>query len=92
MADPQNMEPKPGDNVVLVEIPPGLLDDLPPEDQEAISEVVGKPIVLKEYDDAGRAELAFRDRHGDLHYIYASPQFIKLAESSMGHGGRPDTL
>ncbi len=77
MADAQNIELRTGDSVVLVEIPSGLLDDLPTEDQEAIREVVGKPILFKEYDDAGRAELAFRDRNGDLHYIYVSPQFIK---------------
>jgi len=77
MADAKNIELRPGDSVVLAEIPPGLLDDLPIEDQEAIREIVGKPILFKEYDDAGRAELEFRDRSGDLHFIYVSPQFIK---------------
>jgi hypothetical protein len=32
--------PKAGDAVVLKELPPGLLDGLPPEDQSAISEVL----------------------------------------------------
>ena len=36
------MESKPGEWVVLKEVPPGLLDDLPLEDQQAIVEVVGK--------------------------------------------------
>jgi hypothetical protein len=70
------MKTKLGNAVVLMEVPPGLFDDLPPDDQEAISEVVGKPIMLKEYDDAGRAGLEFKDRNGDLHHIYVSPRFI----------------
>lgn len=41
-----HMKPKPGELVVLIEIPRGMLDDLPPEDQEAIADVVGKPILL----------------------------------------------
>ena len=45
----------PGDSVVLIAAPPGLLEGLPSEDQEAISEVIGKPIQLVGYDD-GRAE------------------------------------
>jgi hypothetical protein len=46
-------------------VPPGLLDDLPTEDRKAISNVVGKPIVLNEYDDDGRAELEFNDADGN---------------------------
>ena len=53
------MEPKPGELVVLAEVPSGFLDDLPLEDQQAIVDVVGKPIVLRGYDDDGRAELEF---------------------------------
>jgi len=68
------MEPKPGELVVLVELPRGFLDDLPLEDQQAINEVVGKPILLKEYDDLGRAELAFREPDGTLHYILRRPE------------------
>jgi hypothetical protein len=55
-------KPQPGDTVVLAEIPLGLLDGLPPEDQQAISEVLGKPLALNGYDEDGRAELEFRDR------------------------------
>jgi hypothetical protein len=72
----QNIKPKPGDTVVLIEVPPGMLDDLPPEDQQAINEVVGKPIPLREYDEAGRAELGFKDSSGTFHYIYVDPAFI----------------
>jgi hypothetical protein len=43
--------PKPGDTVVLIEIPPGLLDGLPTEDQEAICDAVGKPIRLNVMQD-----------------------------------------
>ncbi len=76
---PQN-KPKPGDPVVLTEVPPGLLDGLPMEDQRAISEVVGKPILLTEYDDEGRAELKFTDRDGVIHFIYVSPNIIRAAK------------
>ena len=68
---------KPGQMVVLVEVPPGLLDDLPVEDQQAINEVVGKPIQLNEYDEDGRVELEFRDGNGASHYIYVNPEFIR---------------
>jgi hypothetical protein len=73
------MKPKPGELVVLIEIPPGMLDDLPHEDQQAIEGVVGKPILLNEYDDTGRAELEFKDRDGQLHYIFVGPDFIRTA-------------
>ena len=76
----QNKKPKPGDTVVLFEVPAGLLDDLPPEDQRAINGIVGKPILLREYDEAGRAELAFKDSAGTFHYIYVDPAFISLAD------------
>jgi len=71
--------PIPGDNVVLVEVTPGLLDGLPKEDQQAISEIVGKSVRLNEYDDRGRAELEFIDGEGTIHFIYVSPDFIRIA-------------
>jgi len=46
MMDLRPTKPKPGDSVVLIEAPPGLLYGLPREDQKAISEIVGKPIRL----------------------------------------------
>ena len=73
------MKPKPGESVVLTQIPQGMLDDLPPEDQRAIIEVVGKPILLNEYDDAGRVELEFKDSEGQIHYIFVAPEFIRAA-------------
>jgi hypothetical protein len=45
----------PGDRIVLKEIPPGLPDGLPAEDQQAISGILGKPVALNEYRD-GMAE------------------------------------
>ena len=71
--------PEPGEMVVLIEVPRGMLDDLPPEDQKAINEIVGKPILLNEYDEDGRAELEFKGRDGDFHYIFVAPEFIKAA-------------
>jgi hypothetical protein len=72
--------PKPGDTVVLTEIPQGLLRDLPMEDRQAISEAIGKPVRLNEYDDQGRAELEFTDRNGGIHFVYVSPNVIRAAK------------
>jgi hypothetical protein len=72
----------PGDTVVLEEVPHGLLEGLPKEDQWAISKVVGKPIRLNEYDDEGRAELEFTDNEGTIHFIYVSPEVIRMADGS----------
>jgi hypothetical protein len=67
---------KPGDSVVLTGVPPGLLKGLPNEDQTAIAEVVGKPVLLVGYED-GRAELEFTDKHGTIHLICVNPSFIQ---------------
>ena len=56
-----------------------MLDDLPLEDQQAIVEVAGKPIVLRGYDD-GRAELEFEDRDGNGHVIFVNLRFIRADE------------
>src|SRR5216683_656743 len=48
-------KPKPGEKVILKALPPGFIDDLPEEDQRAISAVVGKPIILNKYENDGRA-------------------------------------
>jgi hypothetical protein len=73
------MKPKPGDLVLLMEAPSGLLEGLPAEDQKAISEVIGKPIQLVGYDDDGRAELQFTDGAGVIHFIFVNPSVIKAA-------------
>lgn len=81
---PRDSKPSPGEIVVLTRIPPGLLDGLPQEDQNAIVAIVGKPVLLVEYDEGGRAELHFDDpfdgRTGDYshtHSIWVGPEFIE---------------
>lgn len=64
-------------DLTVSQVPPGMLDDLPAEDQQAITEIVGKPVLLVEYDGDGRAELEFQDRDGNFHFIYVSPRFIR---------------
>jgi hypothetical protein len=74
-----HLRPTPGDAVTLREVPSGLLDGLPAEDQRAIFAIVGKRVRLNEYDDGGRAELQFTDDQGVIHFIYVSPDNISLA-------------
>lgn len=64
-------KPKAGDKVILTGLPPGFLDNLPQEDQRAISAVVGKRVRLDEYDEGGRAELEFKERNNSLHLLEA---------------------
>jgi hypothetical protein len=63
--------------VVLNALPPGLIEDLPEEDQDAISDVVGKPIEFVGYDDDGRAELTFVDKNEVGHSIFVTRDFIR---------------
>jgi len=69
--------PEPGEEVLLVSLPTGLLSDLPTEDQAAIAALVGKPVRLMSYDADGKAELQFTDAHGIVHFIYVEPTSIK---------------
>jgi len=69
--------------VVLQSLPPGLLDGLPEEDQRAIRAIIGRPVLLLEYDENGRAELVFDDPFDGVpgtsnhtHSIWVSPEFI----------------
>jgi hypothetical protein len=73
------MKLNPGDMVILTAVPQGFVDDLPEEDQQAIREIVGKPVLLVEYDDVGRAELEFNDREGQTHFIFVAADLIKAA-------------
>ena len=66
--------------MVLKSIPPGLLDDLPLADTRAIRAIVGKPVLLTEYDDVDRAELEFTDEDGVIHDIYVKREFIQAAD------------
>jgi hypothetical protein len=75
---PRANKPEPGQMVLLVGLPSGFLDDLPDEDQRAIAEMVGKPILLSEYDEDGRAVLELTEADGGTgHTIYLDPSFIE---------------
>jgi hypothetical protein len=73
----QNEKPQPGELVVLTEAPLSLLSDLPTEDQRAISDIVGKPVLLDAYNDDGKAELEFTDSSGGIHFICVNPNIIR---------------
>lgn len=64
---------KPGVKVILLQIPPGFLNDLPIEDQRAIEVAAKRPLDFIGYDDDGRAELEFMDSTGVIHFIYVDP-------------------
>ena len=75
--------PHVGEQVILLALPPGLLDGLPEEDQHAIRTMVGKPMTLVGYDEDGRAELFFDDpfdgrtgTYNHCHSIWVAPEFI----------------
>lgn len=67
---------------MLSEIPPGLFDGLPTEDQEAIAEGVGSPIRLNGYDKDGRAELELPDRNGTIHFIFVTSRLYRYVCTS----------
>jgi len=73
---------KPGDKVVLATLPPGLLRGLPSEDQKAIRDILGKPVLLEQYDDDGRAVLTFTDSKNVAHSIFVSPKSITTIKVS----------
>ena len=75
--------PQIGEKVVLVTLPPGLIDGLPDEDQRAIIAIVGKPVLLLDWDELGRAELHFddpfvgrTDGYSRTHSIWVAAKFI----------------
>jgi hypothetical protein len=72
--------PKSGSKVVLLILPPGLLNGLPREDQKAIRAIVGKPVLLEEYDEDGRAVLTFTDPEKTMHSIFVSTKYVKAAK------------
>jgi hypothetical protein len=78
-------KPRPGDMVVLTAVPLGLLDGLPQEDQQAITAMVGQPVLLVGYDDAGTVEISFddpfdirTDAYSNTHSVWVPPAFITL--------------
>lgn len=82
MANAPDTKPKAGNRVVLIGLPSGFLHDLPGEDQRAISDVVGRPVRLSEYDELGRAVLEFKSPDGTFHTIYVGPDFIRAMNES----------
>lgn len=80
MRHPSQNRPKPGARVVIVKEPPDIMLGLPDHARIAISEILGKPILLTGYDADGRAELEFRDRNRSMHFIYVDPIYIKAAK------------
>jgi hypothetical protein len=72
-----------GDAVVLTHLPAGWLDDLPPEDQAAITAILGRPIQFSEYDvdHEGYVELVFVDNRGHIHYLNVRTEFVRRARS-----------
>ena len=70
-------KPKPGDKVVLKALPPGFLDDLPENEQRAISARTGRPIMLMGYDRDERAELEFMAQDDSIHTLYVDLKFIR---------------
>jgi hypothetical protein len=61
---------------MLRALPAGFVDDLSTEDQNAILDVVGKRLLLKAYEEDGRAELEFTDQQGVIHAIWLDPKYI----------------
>ncbi len=70
-------KPKAGDKVVLKALPSGLIDDLPEDEQRAISARIGRPIMLMGYDRHGRAELEFMATDDSIHTLYVDLKFIR---------------
>jgi len=71
--------------VVLVDLPPGFVDDLPLEEQIAIRDMVGKAVRLVEIttlafrrERVERAELEFSSTISRMnHTLYVDPRFIR---------------
>jgi hypothetical protein len=58
------------DVVTLEEVSQGLLRGLPPEDQLAIKQQVGKTLEIVGFNDQGYPELEFVDQSGVYHTIW----------------------
>ena len=80
----ENRKPQVGEQVILVALPPGLLEGLREEDQRAITAMVGKPVTVTGYDEGGRVELAFdsgADDYSSTHFIWVAPEFIDFVRT-----------
>ena len=67
--------PQPGDTVILLSVPAGLMSGLPEEDQTAIRSVVGKQVNFAGI-AYGQAEIDFQDSRGDRHTIWVDTDLI----------------
>jgi hypothetical protein len=92
------VRPRAGEQIVLVAIPPVLLDGLPDEDQRAIAAIVGKPIPFLGYDDIGRAELEFdnpfdarTENFSHTHTIWVDPKFVGRYPATRARAEQPGT-
>lgn len=77
--------PKPGEKVILTCARPELFADLPVDNQKAICDIAGKPVLLKSYDSQGRAELQFTDSLGGIHFLHVEPTEIKAARDFISY-------
>jgi hypothetical protein len=68
-----------GDPVVVTHLPAGWLDDLPPEDQAAITAILGRRIQFSEYDvdHEGHVEVVFVDGRGHTHFMNVRAEFVR---------------
>lgn len=70
-------EPKPGETVILNELPAGSFDDLPEEDLAALRAAVGKYVFLESYrGDDGKAEVTWQENERQYRTIFVDPQCI----------------
>lgn len=76
--------PKPGGEVVLERLPPGLIDGLPKSDQKAIAAIVGVPVRFLGHEDDGRLGLEFVEADGTIHSIYVDRQYVIPATNNLG--------
>jgi hypothetical protein len=72
--------PKPGTSVIITKEPPDLFLGMDVNVRDAVSAILGKPILLVDYDADGRAELTFKDRKKASHFVYVDPTYIKAAK------------
>ena len=65
---------------ILTTIPPGFLDGLESDVQDAVKGIVGKPVTFAGHDQYGHAELEFIDKNGINHSIWVDPAFVSKVE------------
>ena len=73
-------KPMPGEQVVLLCAPAELLSGLPMDEQKAVSDAVGKQMLLVDCNEDGKALLRFTDLDGGIHFVNVQPALIKPAK------------